>query len=1039
MRLVLLTTFTIILCLCVGPVPVFAGAGSLEDAELLESRSAELGRDWRRESVIDASELLERAADLRLAERNYRRAVADLRESAFFATIANDGARAGRLFARALEVSRTNRSVDDEILVRCDLVQRLLESGLLDEAKAEVERFSRLRPTEESVFASMLFARAELSSYLDEPESSIKNYSDAAEILVRLGDIRRAANCYLSLGYAYLALNRFAESRRSFARSLEVSTDSANVRGVALANIGLGALAGRIDDKQAALDSYGLAERAFPDGLDLSELSALYSGLANVYESFGTWEAALGYREKALRTGEESGHQIGIAGSFWAAARANRVLGRNDAAISYLDSCIAKAAKLKIKSLVGYCSLEKGFSFLGNSQFQQAEKSFGAALREFEKIGNLRGIGMTANGLGRIHLRLGDRLRARKNFSRSLEIDRRIRDTFAEAEDLFQLARIDALDGNGGSALDLVRKSVEITNSLTNGVFNDRLRSTYVSSIYDRYELLIGLLVAKHREQPGAGLDVEALRISENSRARVLRERLGLAGLEFSKNSDPDLLRRARELRSVINSNSERLTELLATPEPREDEVIRIEGEISGLQAELDELNSQLKRSNPMLGKIKDPRNFDLATFQEQVTDDETIVLEFFLGAQESFLWTIRKGDVEVTVLPPRARIEERVDRLRDAVAARAIRPDDSIESFSQRAATADLTLRTEGRSLSEMLFSRIAPKLQGKKLIVVADGKLHYYPVLALPMPLSDRDDPLILTNQVIYAHSAASLQLLREKDPESVKTSKPVLVFSDPVFGEDDPRLPAAVSAENTEAAVTFRRLSGSAEEGATVARILGADPDSVLSGFQATRENAIADRVSEYRVIHFATHGVVDDVRPELSGIALSRFDHTGRKIDQMIRINDVFGLDLRAELVVLSACQTGYGNETRGEGIESLSTGFINAGARSVVASLWKVEDAAARQLMEKFYEELSRGQSTAPEALRVAQIELLKDPQFRSPYFWAAFTVQGDPTTKVEFRRRLAYEFLLPAVFVPFLILLLVLTRLKKRAYSNENS
>jgi CHAT domain-containing protein len=163
----------------------------------------------------------------------------------------------------------------------------------------------------------------------------------------------------------------------------------------------------------------------------------------------------------------------------------------------------------------------------------------------------------------------------------------------------------------------------------------------------------------------------------------------------------------------------------------------------------------------------------------------------------------------------------------------------------------------------------------------------------------------------------------------------------------------------------------------------------------GFQASRATATSPELSKYRIIHFATHGVLDLEHPELSGIVLSLVDEKGQPQDGYLRLHDIYNLNLPAELVVLSACQTGVGKQIKGEGLIALTRGFMYAGAKSVVASLWKVNDAATSELMAEFYKQMFTNKLKPAAALREAQRNIAKQKRYQSPYYWAGFFLQGD--------------------------------------------
>jgi CHAT domain-containing protein len=233
---------------------------------------------------------------------------------------------------------------------------------------------------------------------------------------------------------------------------------------------------------------------------------------------------------------------------------------------------------------------------------------------------------------------------------------------------------------------------------------------------------------------------------------------------------------------------------------------------------------------------------------------------------------------------------------------------------------------------------------------------------------------------------------------------------VLADPVFEADDPRLcvergdagarsPACRAAfpegEGRKGLEGFPRLAATLQEAEAIVRLAPGGTTLWAVGFAASRSTATSPELAEYRVVHFATHGILDDEDPGLSGVVLSRFDERGEPQDGVLRLTDVYGLRLRADLVVLSACRTALGKPVRGEGLVGLVRGFMHAGARGVVASLWKVEDEATSEMMGRFYREmLERGRRPAA-ALREAQVGMWREDRWRAPFYWAAFALQGD--------------------------------------------
>jgi CHAT domain-containing protein len=189
-------------------------------------------------------------------------------------------------------------------------------------------------------------------------------------------------------------------------------------------------------------------------------------------------------------------------------------------------------------------------------------------------------------------------------------------------------------------------------------------------------------------------------------------------------------------------------------------------------------------------------------------------------------------------------------------------------------------------------------------------------------------------------------------------------------------------------------LRRLLSSRDEAEAITSLAPASALKALD-FNASRPTALSDQIGQYRIVHFATHGLLDSMRPELSGLVLSLVDENGKEQDGYLRLNEIYNLKLNADLVVLSACQTGLGKEVRGEGLVGLTRGFMYAGTPRVAASLWQVNDAATAELMKRFYRGMLKDSLRPAAALRAAQLEMMSRPAWKSPYFWGAFVMQGE--------------------------------------------
>ena len=243
--------------------------------------------------------------------------------------------------------------------------------------------------------------------------------------------------------------------------------------------------------------------------------------------------------------------------------------------------------------------------------------------------------------------------------------------------------------------------------------------------------------------------------------------------------------------------------------------------------------------------------------------------------------------------------------------------------------------------------------------------------------------------------------------------------MVLADPVFSALDPRLSRRQSGVNAVQArertrtiegIQFEisktnmgldigkevpRLPSTRREALRISRSVAPEQRLIALDFDASRSKALSGELNEYRIVHFATHGWLDSRQPALSGLVLSLLDRKGAPVNGFLFAHDVYNLQLRADLVVLSACRTALGKDVKGEGLTGLTRGFMHAGAPRVVASLWEVDSRATAELMTRFYSRMLNDKLAPAAALRAAQLSMWRDDRWHSPYNWAGFIIQGE--------------------------------------------
>jgi CHAT domain-containing protein len=419
--------------------------------------------------------------------------------------------------------------------------------------------------------------------------------------------------------------------------------------------------------------------------------------------------------------------------------------------------------------------------------------------------------------------------------------------------------------------------------------------------------------------------------------------------------------------------------------------------------------------------------------------DGETLLLEYMLGEEGSVLWAITRNSAHLYELPGRIAIEQAAQQVIELLTARLPRDNETnLEAF-RRANRTRSQFPAAAENLSRMILGPVVGQLRRQRLLIVADGKLHFIPFAVLPKPGArgwglgtgkrnpqsqiPNPPPLIVDHEIAYLPSASALGLLRQRGNTRATAPKLLALLADPVFERDDPRFKPGFSLESTLAANTrnppdagnlrsaaanseipgirgkLKRLRFARQEADQIlASLSPAERAATLTAFDfaANQTLALSPELEQYRYLHFATHGLLDNQRPELSGMALSLLDRNGQEQDGFLRLIEIYNLRLAADLVTLSACETGLGKQVNGEGIVGLTRGFLHAGAARVLVSLWKVDDRASARLMGRVYEGIFRAKLSPAAALRKAQLSFRQDPAMSDPFFWAAFVLHGEP-------------------------------------------
>ena len=597
------------------------------------------------------------------------------------------------------------------------------------------------------------------------------------------------------------------------------------------------------------------------------------------------------------------------------------------------------------------------------------------------------------------------------------------------------------------SAVVNYRESLTTIETLRQGSLRaDESRTTFLASIKDVFDeaasayASLALLTSTDAAAPLSGKALEyaseAFRINEQSRARSLLDLLAETDAAITEGVPTELLKRKQENLDRQQDIADILTGINVSTEELKKKPSELDEELEKLQTEYEEIENQIRTASPRYATLTANKPLTLAEVQQTVLDDKTALVEYALQSDESYLFVATKSAVSLFKLPGRASIEKLAMDLRAQLIPsklqRRIVGIDVAEAnrglgVASSAPEDVVPFATASNALYKVVLEPAAGMIGDKRLMIVADGALNYIPFEAL-LKTADTGDfsslgYLIKSNEVIYAPSASVVGAIKQQRAKA--TGRAILIIADPVFNSNDtraqkrPATPAtdaevrgleiqsavadvsgtnpAPSANATMEGLPLSRLNGTrteAEEISKLAKASGGQADVWLD-LDANEDNLGTRDISKYRIIHVATHGLLNAERPQFTGVVLSL---VGNKThDGFVRTDEVFNLRLGSPLVMLSACETGLGKEKRGEGVMGLTRAFMYAGAPTVGVSLWSVADRSTADLMTDFYKRLlSTAEGTTPSsALRGAQLAMISGKKYSAPFYWAPFVLVGD--------------------------------------------
>jgi CHAT domain-containing protein len=846
---------------------------------------------------------------------------------------------------------------------------------------------------------------------------SIEVFEHAHSLYVTTGDRGGQALSFLNLGYSRSDLGEAQKASEDYQRALVQFQSVSDMRGSTLAQTALGGFYSLLGEEDKALSLHKAASDFFHRMGNKQGEAAALNGIARAYQDLNDYDSALESYNKALRLHEELGQRSNIALGKFLVARVLYQKGQVEQATQdYSESLtLSRAAGDRITEAHALKGL--GSVYFSRDDTKNAVSHYEAALQIYRALGNRRSEAYVLNDLAHINTHAHNLVDALAYLEQALPLMRATGDRHGEALTLFNTAKAELARGDPVVALKSIEDSIAIGESLRTKTNNSQLRTSYFASVNEQYELYVDILMSLHAHDQEKGYAISALLASERGRARSLLDSLLASKIESQKTASAELLAQIQNVLESLNEKAEYQTRLLAQ-EHKEDEADKVAQEMRDLVIQYQGLRATLRTQNPSQATLIDPAELKLDDVQKLVNGADATLLEFTLGQDRSYVWAISGTEVVSYELPDRATIEALARKVYDSATVRqSIDENLTPQQQEKLIRDADAAFREHSTSLSTMLLGPVASRLRSKHLLIVGDGLLHSIPFDALPLPAGAQSggepELLVSAHQITILPSALTLVALRLRNSAANKT---IEVIADPVFERDDPRVlsrqkqGAAHSLDQSTDVYFSSALRDFTENGTRghISRLpatlqeakaideLGPAGDVVTStGFDANKQKFVSAPTHGYRVLHIATHGLINVEHPDLSGLVFSLLDEEGRSVDGFLRLPDIYNLDLSADLVVLSACRTGLGPDVKGEGVVGLTTGFMYAGAKTVVSSLWKVDDTATAEFMSYFYRALLKDGLPPGEALRTAKLEMQKQERWRAPFYWAGFVLQGE--------------------------------------------
>lgn len=843
-------------------------------------------------------------------------------------------------------------------------------------------------------------------------KEAVLKFDKAAKLMEELGDKKQQGIALSEKGLSQQTITDYDNAIPTYKAAIAIYDEIKDYKNKSTTLNNIAFIKARISDYQEAINYLHQSLETSKLTNNETNLVLPLINLATIYKTVGDLPRSIEYYNEALvltkRNGmknSEAAIMMNLGLIYAEVGEVQKGLDLHLEILPYYKSVRDDGGEL---NMLGYIADE----YFSLGKYEESLNYYNQQLKQGIAANAGRTLVFAYFGLGKVYTKLGDSEKALENLANALKYVNENRSDLANV--LLWKGINKRNQGQLTDAKTELEKAIEVVESIRNRLSSQELRTAYFSKVNRRiYEVYVSVLMDLYFQTKQPEYQTAAFEYAEKAKARSLIELLAMSRVNIRQGVDTQLLEDEKKIRKDLQDKASVLSRLLAAKTP-EEKLKEAQLNYSKAEETLQQIEAKIRVASPHYAAITQLQTVTLAEAQK-LLDKDTVLLEYLLGETKSYLWIISKDSIQTIELPKKSAIEIQTRKYYDLLTARNLKVKfETADEKRDRIAKSDNEITQVSNDLSQVLLGSIGNQLADKKLIIVADGGLQYIPFASLKY----KNRYLIETNEIVNLPSISTLGVLRRDADKKKAAAKTAIVLADPVFDVKDERYtlaksktpanPNSVATRNVdfedvsrsmnaveEGEINIPRLPFTRKEADTIAKLSANNQTKIALDFAASKQLALSDELNDYRIVHFATHGLLNNKNPELSGLVFSLIDENGNPLNGFLRTDEVFNMKLSADLVVLSGCKTGLGKEVQGEGLVGLTRGFMYAGASRMMVSLWDVNDEATAELMSQFYKNLLGKKLKPAQALREAQLTFLKDKRFANPYYAMAFTIHGE--------------------------------------------